>query len=138
MAIAAAAQGQGVALASLAIAADDLASGRLVAPFATTVLTPFGYYFLCRPDAAETPRIVALRDFPGRGGGAIDRVTAPVSKACRCVDASVICGLRFDVEYGSAPRDCADALPKMRSAGSRTVISEGEQGRWAQSGASVA
>ncbi len=63
MAIAAAAQGQGVALASLAIAADDLASGRLVAPFATTVRTPFGYYFLCRPDAAETPRIRALRDF---------------------------------------------------------------------------
>jgi len=63
MAIAAAAQGQGVALASLAIAADDLASGRLVAPFATTVRTPFGYYFLCRPDSAETPRIQALRDF---------------------------------------------------------------------------
>ena len=63
MAITAAAQGQGVALASLAIAADDLASGRLVAPFATTVRTPYGYYFLCRPDTAETPRIRALRDF---------------------------------------------------------------------------
>ena len=63
MAIAAAAQGQGVALASPALAADDLAAGRLVAPFATTVPTPFGYYFLCRPDAAETPRIKALRDF---------------------------------------------------------------------------
>jgi LysR family glycine cleavage system transcriptional activator len=63
VAISAAAQGQGVALASLAIAADDLASGRLVAPFATTVRTPFGYYFLCRPDAADTPRIRALRDF---------------------------------------------------------------------------
>jgi LysR family transcriptional regulator, glycine cleavage system transcriptional activator len=63
MAIAAAAHGQGVALASLAIAADDLASARLVAPFATTVRTPFGYYFLCRPEAAETPRIRALRDF---------------------------------------------------------------------------
>lgn len=63
VAISAAAQGQGVALASLAIAADDLASGRLVAPFATTVRTPFGYYVLCRPDAADTPRIRALRDF---------------------------------------------------------------------------
>ena len=63
MAISAAAQGQGVALASFAIAADDLASGRLVAPFATTVRTPFGYYFLCRPEVAETPRIRALRDF---------------------------------------------------------------------------
>ena len=63
VAISAAAQGQGVALASLAIAGDDLASGRLVAPFATTVRTPFGYYFLCRPDAADTPRIRALREF---------------------------------------------------------------------------
>ncbi len=63
MAIAAAAQGQGVALSSLAIAADDLASGRLVAPFATSVPTPFGYYFLCRPADAETPRIKALREF---------------------------------------------------------------------------
>jgi LysR family transcriptional regulator, glycine cleavage system transcriptional activator len=63
MAIGAAAQGQGVALSSLAIAADDLASGRLVAPFATSVPTPFGYYFLCRPVDADTPRIKALREF---------------------------------------------------------------------------
>ncbi len=63
MAIAAAAQGQGVALSSLAIAADDLASGRVVAPFATSVPTPFGYYFLCRPADAATPRIKALREF---------------------------------------------------------------------------
>lgn len=63
MAIVAAAQGQGVALSSLATAADDLASGRLVAPFATSVPTPFGYYFLCRPEDADTPRIKALREF---------------------------------------------------------------------------
>ncbi len=63
MAIAAAAQGQGIALSSLAIAADDLASGRLVAPFTTSVPTPFGYYFLCRPEEAEAPRIRALREF---------------------------------------------------------------------------
>ena len=25
--------------------------------------TPFGYYFLCRPAEAETPRIQALREF---------------------------------------------------------------------------
>ncbi len=63
MAIRAAAQGQGVALSSFAIAADDLAAGRLVAPFSTAVSTPFGYYFLCRPEEAQTPRIKALRDF---------------------------------------------------------------------------
>jgi LysR family glycine cleavage system transcriptional activator len=63
MAITAAAQGQGVALASRAIAADYLAAGRLVAPFAVSMRTPFGYYFLCRPGEAESPRIKALRDF---------------------------------------------------------------------------
>jgi LysR family glycine cleavage system transcriptional activator len=63
MAIHAAAQGQGVALASLAIAADEIAAGRLIAPFTTSVHTPFGYYFLCRPDQAASPRIAALRDF---------------------------------------------------------------------------
>jgi LysR family transcriptional regulator, glycine cleavage system transcriptional activator len=63
MAIAAAAEGQGVALASLATAADLLASGRLVAPFQLSMRTPFGYYFLCRPSEAQTPRITALREF---------------------------------------------------------------------------
>lgn len=63
MAIAAAAQGQGVALASPAIAADDLASGRLVAPFAAGTRTSSGYYFLCRPGEVETPMIKAIRDF---------------------------------------------------------------------------
>jgi LysR family transcriptional regulator, glycine cleavage system transcriptional activator len=63
MAIRAAAQGQGVALGSLAIVADEIAAGRLIAPFSTSVKTPFGYYFLCRPEAAGTPRIGALREF---------------------------------------------------------------------------
>ncbi len=63
MAIRAAAQGQGVALTSFAIAADELAAGRLVAPFSTSVETPFGYYFLCRPEEAGKPRIKALREF---------------------------------------------------------------------------
>ena len=63
MTIRAAAQGQGVALTSFAIAADELAAGRLVAPFSTSVRTPFGYYFLCRPDEAQSPRIRALHEF---------------------------------------------------------------------------
>ena len=56
-------EGQGVALGSLAIVADELAAGRLIAPFSTSVRTPFGYYFLCRPGEAETPRIKAFREF---------------------------------------------------------------------------
>ena len=72
MAIRAAAQGQGVALSSFAIAADDLAAGRLVAPFSTLVSTPFGYYFCCRPEefggaAHQGPARVSRR-----GGGGLD------------------------------------------------------------------
>jgi LysR family transcriptional regulator, glycine cleavage system transcriptional activator len=63
LAIRAAAQGQGVALGSPAIVADDLAAGRLIAPFSTSVKTPFGYHFLCRPEDAATPRIKAFREF---------------------------------------------------------------------------
>ncbi|HLJ72845.1 MAG TPA: transcriptional regulator GcvA [Roseiarcus sp.] len=63
MALYAAAQGQGVTLTTLAIAADELAAGRVVAPFTTEVHTPYGYYFLCRPEQANSPRISALRDF---------------------------------------------------------------------------
>jgi LysR family glycine cleavage system transcriptional activator len=63
MAIRAAAQGQGVALGSLAIVADEIAAGRLIAPFSTSVKTPFAYYFLCRPEDAATPRIKAFREF---------------------------------------------------------------------------
>jgi LysR family glycine cleavage system transcriptional activator len=63
MALYAAAQGQGVTLTTLAIAADELAAGRVVAPFTTEVHTPFGYYFLCRPEHSGAPRIAALRDF---------------------------------------------------------------------------
>jgi LysR family glycine cleavage system transcriptional activator len=63
IALHAAAQGQGVTLTTLAIAADELAAGRVVAPFTTEVHTPFGYYFLCRPERAGSARIAALRDF---------------------------------------------------------------------------
>jgi LysR family transcriptional regulator, glycine cleavage system transcriptional activator len=63
MALYAAAQGQGVTLTTLAIAGDELMAGRVVAPFTTSVHTPFGYYFLCRPENATSPRIEALRDF---------------------------------------------------------------------------
>jgi LysR family transcriptional regulator, glycine cleavage system transcriptional activator len=63
MALYAAAQGQGVTLTTLAIAADELLAGRVVAPFTTSVHTPFGYYFLCRPENFASPRIEALRDF---------------------------------------------------------------------------
>ena len=73
MAIHAAAQGQGVALTSLAIAADELAPGRLIAPFTTSVPTPFGYYFLSgriRPLRRASRRCGISR----RRGGDVDKM----------------------------------------------------------------
>ena len=72
MTLRAAAQGQGVALTSFAIAADELAAGRLIAPFKTSVATPFGYYFVCRPDETGVAAHQRLTRVPDAGGGALD------------------------------------------------------------------
>jgi len=63
MALHAAVHGQGVALSTRAIAADEIDAGRLVIPFKTSLHTPYGYYFLSRPERAGSKRIAALRDF---------------------------------------------------------------------------
>lgn len=61
IALQAAIRGQGVALTTRALAADDMTAGRLVAPFLTSVETPFGYYMLCRPNKLALPKVVAFR-----------------------------------------------------------------------------
>ncbi|WP_119461947.1 transcriptional regulator GcvA [Rhodospirillaceae bacterium SYSU D60014] len=63
MVLQAAVQGQGVALGSRALVADDLAAGRLVWPFDLCVPTSFAYYIVCLEAAAEDPRIAAFRDW---------------------------------------------------------------------------
>lgn len=63
IALQAAIQGQGVALATRALAADQIAQRELVAPFATSVETPFGYYFVCRSEHMRNPKFVALRQW---------------------------------------------------------------------------
>jgi LysR family glycine cleavage system transcriptional activator len=63
IALEAAIQGQGVALSTRALAADEISQGHLVAPFATSVRTPFGYYFVCRTEALRNPKFVALRQW---------------------------------------------------------------------------
>jgi LysR family glycine cleavage system transcriptional activator len=50
LALKAARDGQGVALASSVLAADDLARGRLVRPFPQSVCAPFAYWLVC-PEA---------------------------------------------------------------------------------------
>ena len=57
----AAAEGQGVALARLALAAGDIAAGRLVRPFAVSMPYDLAYYLVCPRTTAERPRIAAVR-----------------------------------------------------------------------------
>jgi LysR family glycine cleavage system transcriptional activator len=63
MALQAAVQGQGVALASTPIVNDDLAAGRLVCPFDRSISTRFGYYLVCLPELAATRKIQAFREW---------------------------------------------------------------------------
>lgn len=53
-------EGHGVALATDVLAADDLATGRLVRPFEFTVPVDFGYYIVCPRGKAEIPKVAAF------------------------------------------------------------------------------
>jgi LysR family glycine cleavage system transcriptional activator len=57
----AAAQGLGVVLGIPALAAADLAAGRLVAPFSLHVPSRVAYYLVCPEAASERPEITAFR-----------------------------------------------------------------------------
>jgi LysR family glycine cleavage system transcriptional activator len=59
----AAAGGEGLALARGLLAQSDLEAGRLVRPFAVEVAEPFSYYLVWRPGRAETPQLIAIRDW---------------------------------------------------------------------------
>lgn len=59
----AAEQGDGVALARSVLAADALASGRLVRPFNIALPAEYAYYFVCPPDHLKRPKVKAFRDW---------------------------------------------------------------------------
>jgi LysR family glycine cleavage system transcriptional activator len=61
MVVQAAAEGQGVALARVALAAWDLAAGRLVRPFEVSIARDLAYYLVCPEASADRPRIAAVR-----------------------------------------------------------------------------
>jgi LysR family glycine cleavage system transcriptional activator len=61
LAIQAALDGQGVALGRSVLVADDLASGRLVRPFAPAVPLRFGYYAVHRKDLPRESRVLVFR-----------------------------------------------------------------------------
>lgn len=61
MSLQAAVAGQGVALASKVVAADDLRAGRLVRPLPQEVAGESSYWFVCPEGAQTQPRIAAFR-----------------------------------------------------------------------------
>jgi LysR family glycine cleavage system transcriptional activator len=63
MAIDAAVDGQGVALARTALAAWDLIGGRLVRPFDSEMPVPFAYWIVCPKPSAKLPKIVAFSEW---------------------------------------------------------------------------
>lgn len=63
MAIDAAVDGQGVALARTALAAWDLIAGRLVKPFAVSLKVPYAYYIVCPKVTADRPKIATFRNW---------------------------------------------------------------------------
>ncbi len=63
MVLTAAITGQGVALGRSTLAADLLASGRLVKPFDTELKAGNAYFVVCPPEQVERQRFVAFRDW---------------------------------------------------------------------------
>lgn len=61
MAIDAAVDGQGVALARSALSVWDLRAGRLVRPFALSLKVPYSYWVVCPKATADLPKIATFR-----------------------------------------------------------------------------
>jgi LysR family glycine cleavage system transcriptional activator len=59
----AAMDGRGVALGQALIVSDDLAAGRLVAPFQFRLPTGFGYFIVCPQAAVDRPKVKAFREW---------------------------------------------------------------------------
>jgi LysR family glycine cleavage system transcriptional activator len=63
MAIDAAVDGQGIALARTTLAAWDLINGRLIRPFAVTLRLSKTYWIVCPKATATLPKITTFRDW---------------------------------------------------------------------------
>jgi LysR family glycine cleavage system transcriptional activator len=63
LALQAAADGLGVALAMDVLAAEDIAAGRLAAPFALKVALPLAYYVVSPGASGRQPHVVAFREW---------------------------------------------------------------------------
>ena len=63
MMLQAAIDGHGVALGGTVLIADDLAAGRLVAPFDLAIASGYAYYLVCAPAAVGRSKVRAFRDW---------------------------------------------------------------------------
>ena len=63
LALQAAVHSQGVVIGSQALAADDLAAGRLVRPFGMSVQLNFCYFVVTTPATARLPKVAAFKDW---------------------------------------------------------------------------
>jgi LysR family glycine cleavage system transcriptional activator len=63
IALDAAVDGQGVALARTALATWDLIAGRLVRPFKLSLSVPYAYWVVCPKANAKLPKIAAFREW---------------------------------------------------------------------------
>lgn len=90
MAIDAAVDGQGIALARTALAASDLIARRLIRPFAQSLPAPYAFWIVCPKSAADLPKISTFRDWllqeaahDARRIAALDAVSGARAKARR-------------------------------------------------------
>jgi LysR family transcriptional regulator, glycine cleavage system transcriptional activator len=87
MAIDAAVDGQGIALARTALAAWDLIGGRLVRPFDIAMPVSYGYWIVCSKAVAKLPKIVAFSDWllaeAAEDGRQLDRLKVKSRQARR-------------------------------------------------------
>jgi LysR family glycine cleavage system transcriptional activator len=72
----AAVQGEGVALGRSALVADDLATGRLVRPFALSLPAELAYYVVYPPAALKQNKVKVFRDWLMEEAGAVPRSSA--------------------------------------------------------------
>lgn len=75
LAIEAALAGDGVALVRRSLVADDLARGRLIAPFPLAVPSGLAYWFVSARDPKQRPAVSLLREFLSQQLKAAERIT---------------------------------------------------------------
>jgi LysR family glycine cleavage system transcriptional activator len=79
--VAAAIQGDGIALGRSALVADAIRNGQLVKPFEFVLPCRFAYYAVCSHGSAEDPIVVAFRDWLLEEGAASQVEQEAVARA---------------------------------------------------------